>query len=122
MKLRIDMNLAPAWVELFTQHGHDAVHWSSVGDPRASDHTLMAWALQHGYVVVTHDLDFGAILAATGARGPSVIQLRTHNILPERAGATVLQAVAQFTAQLEAGALISIDPVSARARILPISR
>jgi len=28
----------------------------------------------NGYVLLTHDLDFGAILAASGANAPSVIQ------------------------------------------------
>ncbi len=28
----IDMNLSPAWVETFTEHGWPAVHWSTVGD------------------------------------------------------------------------------------------
>ena len=71
MKLLIDMNLAPLWVEVFQQHGWEAVQWSAVGDPRASDGTIMAWARDNGYVVFTHDLDFGALLAATGSRGPS---------------------------------------------------
>lgn len=37
----------------------------------------MTWTREHVYVVVTHDLDFSALLAATRAVGPSVIQLHT---------------------------------------------
>lgn len=116
------MNLSPTWIDFLRQHGHEAVHWSSVGDPRAPDRDLMAWGQQQGYVVFTHDLDFGAILAVSGATGPSVIQLRTLDTLPDRIGATVVQALTQFATVLETGALISIDPVSARARVLPIVR
>lgn len=38
-----------------------------------------------GYVVFTHDLDFGDILAATNADDPSVIQVRTQNLHEESA-------------------------------------
>ncbi|MFB3892252.1 MAG: DUF5615 family PIN-like protein [Phycisphaerae bacterium] len=65
------MNLSPLWAGVLSAHGWEAVHWSSVGDPRASDKVVMSWAAANGHVVLTHDLDFGAILAATGAREPS---------------------------------------------------
>ena len=64
------------------QAGIEAVHWSSVGDLRAPDHLIMDFAREHGYIVFTHDLDFGTILAATQAEAPSVIQIRTQNITP----------------------------------------
>ena len=34
------------------------------------------------FIVFTHDLDFSSLLFATGAKAPSVIQLRVQNILP----------------------------------------
>jgi predicted nuclease of predicted toxin-antitoxin system len=73
MKLLLDMNLAPDWCGVLGREGFDAVHWSAVGDGRATDAIVMAWARANGRVVVTHDLDFGALLAATGAEGPSVV-------------------------------------------------
>ncbi|MEM9906912.1 MAG: DUF5615 family PIN-like protein [Cyanobacteria bacterium P01_D01_bin.44] len=44
MKILIDMNLSPTWVEFFADDETEAVYWSVVGDPRASDRTLMQWA------------------------------------------------------------------------------
>jgi len=82
MKLLIDMNLSPLWVDTLTQHGWEAVHWSTVGDPHATDPTIMGWARERQYVVFTHDLDFGTLLALTHAQGPSVIQVRTQNVMP----------------------------------------
>ena len=76
MKLLIDMNLSPGWVQVFGQQGWETVHCPTVGDPRATDQTIMHWALEHEFVVFTHDLDFGALLAVTRAEGPSVVQLR----------------------------------------------
>jgi predicted nuclease of predicted toxin-antitoxin system len=56
----IDMNLSVEWVTELTRHGWSAVHWSTVGDPRADDSAIMGWAVANNHVVFTHDLDFGA--------------------------------------------------------------
>ena len=82
----------------------------------------MTWAAEHGYVVFTHDLDFGAILAATGASGPSVIQVRTQDTLPDALGQVVIRALEEYAKLLEEGALISLDRQRSRARILPLLR
>ena len=63
VKLLIDMNLSPEWVPVLKRHGWSAVHWSTIGDPRESDRVIMDWALRHDYIVFTHDLDFGTMLA-----------------------------------------------------------
>jgi predicted nuclease of predicted toxin-antitoxin system len=68
MKLLIDMNLSPRWVATLAAAGFETAHWSSLGEPDAADHEIMAFAAANGFVVVTHDLDFGAILAATQGR------------------------------------------------------
>ena len=82
----------------------------------------MDWARENDYVVYTHDLDFGAILAVTRAEGPSVLQVRAQNVLPEHLGEVVIAALRQVAQQLEAGALITVDEGTSRARILPINR
>lgn len=37
MKLLIDMNLSPDWVEVLATEGLEAVHWSKVGSSSAAD-------------------------------------------------------------------------------------
>ena len=64
MKILLDMNLSPALVQKLSSLTHTSIHWSEVGDARASDREIMAWAAENGYTVLTHDLDFGALLAA----------------------------------------------------------
>jgi predicted nuclease of predicted toxin-antitoxin system len=81
MRLLLDMNLSPTLCGRFAAGGHEAIHWSSVGDPRAPDATILNYASQHAMVVVTHDLDFGALLAASQTEGPSVVQFRTQDVL-----------------------------------------
>jgi len=96
------------------------VHWSSIGTPGAADTDILRYAKDDGYAVLTHDLDFGAILAATGGHAPSVIQVRTQDVFPEAIGRLVTAAINQFKDEIERGVLISIDENRSRARLLPL--
>ena len=116
------MNLSPNWIQLLKEAGHEAVHWSQVGAPNAPDYEIMTWARSNGYIVFTHDLDFGAILASTNKDSPSVLQVRTQNISLQHIGDFILTAIKQFEEILKQGALISLDENRARARILPLNR
>lgn len=120
MKIIIDMNLSPEWEVVFRNFGHAASHWSRIGAPDASDEDILGWARLHEHVVLTHDLDFGAILAATGVDFPSVLQVRAQDVSPSHLGPLVLSVLGQFEDTLKSGALISIDEAGSRARILPI--
>ena len=82
----------------------------------------MTWAKENSYVVFTHDLDFGMILALTQAESPSVIQVRTQDVTPAAIGELVINALRQFKPNLEQGALIIFDEAHVRARILPLKR
>lgn len=121
MKILVDMNLSPDWVEVLTRHGFAAVHWSTIGDPRAEDPALMSWARTNDYVVFTHDLDFGTLLALTQVEKPSVIQVRTHDVTPAHLAEMVIAALRNYESSLEAGALIVLDEGKSRVRILPLS-
>jgi predicted nuclease of predicted toxin-antitoxin system len=83
MKLLVDMNLSPRWVGLLTGAGTEAAHWSSLGPVNASDPEIKAFAKANGHVVLTHALDFSAILAATQGDKPSVAQIRSEDVSPE---------------------------------------
>lgn len=76
--------------------------------------------MTNGYIVFTNDLDFGAILAATQAEAPSVLQIRGQDILPTSIGDLVISVLQQFEAVLETGALVSVDRARNRVLILPI--
>ncbi len=120
MKLLIDMNLSPEWIPVLEKVGFEAVHWSSIGEFHATDDTILSWAKSHDYVVFTHDLDFGAILAATKTKSPSVLQVRTQDINSHHIGDLVISVLNQFQEHLLRGAIISVDEDKSRARILPI--
>jgi len=80
LKFLVDVNLSPRLVQILNQYGVNAVHWSEIGSLKAPDEEIFLLARKRNFVVITHDLDFGAILAATQADAPSVIQIRTLNV------------------------------------------
>jgi predicted nuclease of predicted toxin-antitoxin system len=95
VKILLDMNLSPVRVRFLESAGVAAVHWSTVGDPRADDRELMDWARSNGCVVFTNDLDFSALLAITRGSGPSVLQLRTQDLMRAAVGGTVLSLLSE---------------------------
>jgi predicted nuclease of predicted toxin-antitoxin system len=122
MMLLIDMNLSPDWVPFMASRGIDAVHWSSIGDPSADDAVLVDYALANSCIIITQDLDFGAILAACGFGEPSVIQIRSPRPTPERAGSVVVRALRQLSEELRTGALVTVDADRIRISMLPLGR
>lgn len=83
MKLLVDMNLSPNWAARLARHGFEAVHWSAIGAPTAPDPEILAWARDHGFVIISNDLDFSAILAASSGRAPSVVQVRMQDLISD---------------------------------------
>jgi predicted nuclease of predicted toxin-antitoxin system len=120
MKLLVDMNLSPRWVAFLAASQIEATHWSSVGPVKATDAEIMAYAREHGQIVLTHDLDFSAILATTRGTKPSVVQIRSEDLNPDAIGAQVVSAVRQLDSQLQSGALVSVEPHRTRVRLLPL--
>jgi len=120
MKLLVDVNLSPAWVVYLERHGVEAVHWTTVGDCRAEDSEIFAFASRGEYTIFTNDLDFGTMLAKRGAALPSVIQIRGQDVTPTQIGATVLQSLKSCADFIAAGALVTIDVRRSRVRILPL--
>jgi len=84
MRILVDMNLSPMWIEFMQRAGYPSTHWSGGGSLSAVDEATMRYANDHGYGVFTQDLDFGVLLAAQNAARPSVVQIRTQDVLRRR--------------------------------------
>jgi len=113
------MNLSPEWSCVLARHGFQAVHWSQIGDPTATDEEILAWARSNNHIILTHDLDFGSIIAAANTQYPSVLQIRTLDVNPYHIGDYIAAVLARFKTELQEGALITVDKSRSRARILP---
>jgi len=120
MRLVVDVNLTPAWSPFLIAAGHDAIHWRDIGALDAPDSEIADWARREGRVVLTHDLDYGTLLAVTRATGPSVIQMRVEDVRPATVGPALLAAIQTIERDFDSGFLATIDPRRHRITVLPL--
>ena len=95
---------------------HPLVHG---GKANAGDSEIMTFAAANDYVVLTNDLDFAAILAASHQKKPSVAQIRAEDLSPNVIGKQIVAALRHVQTELEAGALLTIESDRTRLRVLP---
>ncbi len=120
MKILIDMNLSPEWVQEFKLHKIEAAHWSDVGRFDAPDEIIIDWAIKNDHIIFTHDLDFGTALALTKANKPSVIQVRTQDVTIKNLSPMLFPTLLNYSDLLDKGALIVLDEYKQRIKILPL--
>ena len=120
MKLLLDMNLPPKLADILADKGISSVHWYAIGAPDASDEEIMSYAKDNDNVVVTHDLDFSAILSVTHGQKPSVIQIRVQNLNANEIAELIAMTVSQNSDTIGQGAIVSLDANRARMRVLPL--
>jgi predicted nuclease of predicted toxin-antitoxin system len=122
MKFLIDMNLSPRWCEVLQRHNFIAQHWSNIGSANAPDQLLLEYARDNQFVVLTSDLDFGYLLALGRYQAPSVVLLRVLDDRPEVLEIRLLTVLSAHQVDLEQGALLVLDEIQARVRILPLGK
>jgi len=120
MKLLLDINLSPTWVGFLEENGFEAVHWSTTGHRhRYRGHGVGARSRLCG----NHPRPrLSPILATTEAVGPSVVQVRTQDVLPDAVGSDVVRVLRDHLTALDQGAIVSIDELASRVRVLPIRK
>lgn len=116
----IDMNLSPAVATWLRAQGHDAVYAGQQGLASSPDTSLFALAASEKRIVVTFDLDFGEILAASGGRQVSVLLLRLRGMRQGKVIERLAAALAAAGSALNDGAIVSIEESRLRVRRLPI--
>lgn len=82
MKFLADMGISPKVVTFLADEGHDAVHLHEQGLDRLPDSEILRKARDEMRILLTHDLDFGELVAASGDRLPSVVIFRLRNMQP----------------------------------------
>ena len=121
MRFLADMGLAQSTVAFLRAEGHDAIRLRDQGLQQSEDIEIVQKTRTEGRVILTHDLDFGRIVALGGARVPSVITFRLSDMRPSQVNQRLLSVLERFTKQLEIGALISVTDSGIRVRSLPVS-
>jgi predicted nuclease of predicted toxin-antitoxin system len=120
MKFLADMGIAPNTVAYLRQLGHEAAHLSEQHLECLTDRGVVEKARSEDRVLLTHDLDFGGILAAMRSRLPSVITFRLHNMQPQNVRRHLAAVIAAHETLLAQGAMISVTEGRIRIRRLPM--
>jgi predicted nuclease of predicted toxin-antitoxin system len=116
------MGISPSTIAFLQGLGHDSVHLHAQGLGRLHDAGVLAKALQEGRILLTHDLGFGELMAASNAQLPSVIVFRLRNMRPERVNLYLQDIINEHRASLEQGAIVSVNEGQIRVRLLPHRR
>ena len=120
MKFLADMGISPRVVEQLRRKEHEAVHLIDEGLQRLPDGDVLQKARQEHRILLTHDLDFGELLAASGSELPSVIIFRLKDMRAPNVGKHLFSIIDQQTEALNAGAILSVTERKVRVRRLPI--
>jgi predicted nuclease of predicted toxin-antitoxin system len=120
VKFLADMGISMATVHALHQAGEDVVHLREQGLHNIPDDRIVAKAISEQRVILTCDLDFGDLLAASGDTVPSVILFRTRNQAPDAITPRLFQVLQDCRAALAAGAIVIVEDGGFRLRHLPI--
>jgi predicted nuclease of predicted toxin-antitoxin system len=120
MRFLADMGLSPKTVSFLRDAGYDAVHLHDQELDRLADSAILEKARTEGRVLLTHDLDFGELMAASGAALPSVVIFRLRDMRPPNVNRHLDEILTEYRKLLEDGAIASITEGRIRVRPLPI--
>lgn len=116
------MGLARRTAEFLRSQGYDAIHLRDQGLQRLSDAHIVEKAISEGRIILTHDLDFGRIVALSRSQFPSVITFRLADMRAREVNRRLDDVLSRFKLLLEEGALISVTDDAVRIRRLPVGR
>ena len=120
MRFLVDVNLSIEVARWLQGQGYDAVHLDEAGLARLADEDIVAKAAVEGRIVVTRDLDFGAIVTGAGARPVSVVIFRLTSGRPVRVIPRLRQALSEHASALASGAVVVVEEARFRVRRLPL--
>jgi predicted nuclease of predicted toxin-antitoxin system len=120
MRFLADAGISPKTVEFLRRNGHDAVHVREIAMQRATDRLVVERARADDRILLTFDLDFGAILALGVLNRPSAVIFRLANERADSVNRRLEAVLSEQAKALESGALILIEDARYRIRLLPI--
>ena len=120
MKFLVDMDISPKAAVFLRSLGYEAKHLSELGLNQMQDPDILLKARYEGHILLTHDLGFGELVAASSARLPSVITFRLRNMSPGRVNYYLKRVLVKHQDALEQGAIITVTEARVRVRPLPI--
>jgi predicted nuclease of predicted toxin-antitoxin system len=120
MKYLLDQGLPRSAASLLREAEVDAIHTGECGLAKASDSTILGFARENNYVVVTYDADFHMLMALSREIQPSVIRIRIERLKYYELKELILLVQDCCQEDIEKGALVSVTEERIRLRLLPI--
>ncbi|MCS6910075.1 MAG: DUF5615 family PIN-like protein [Anaerolineales bacterium] len=120
MKFLANMGISPLTVAFLRREGHDALHLHEAGLNILPDSLVLRKARDEDRILLTSDLDFADLLAASGETLPTVVIFRLRNMSPDSVNRHLEMLLAQYSAELEQGVIVSVAEDHVRVRRLPI--
>ena len=120
MKLLLDQGLPRSTVLYLRDKGIEAVHVGDKGLATAADSEILDYGRREGFVVVTLDADFHALLTRAGLTRPSVIRIRIEGLRGENLARLLVTVLQVCTDDLLQGAMVSVTENGIRIRHLPV--
>lgn len=120
MRFLVDMGISPKTVDYLQRLGHDARHLHAEGLDRLPDSDILKKAREERRVLLTHDLDFGELIAASEASTPSIVIFRLQEMRPTQVNRYLHGVLLRHQSELEHGAVVSVSEGQIRIRTLPI--
>ena len=120
MRFLADMPISPRTVSYLNRIGHEAVRLNELGMEKSEDEEIIAYGRSQNMVILTMDLDFGGILAFSGATKPSVMTFRLENPDVDRINRILEEIIPRLQNDLEGGAMVTVEEARVRIRKLPI--
>lgn len=122
MRLLLDQGLPRSAASLLCDVGIDTVHTGEIGYVTAEDIDILVLAREESRLIVTLDSDFHALLALSNAALPSVIRIRIERLRGNELALLLRKLIDKWIVELEAGALLTVQPGRVRYHRLPIVR
>lgn len=119
MRFLADMGVALRVVAWLRVEGHDVVHLREENLHTLPDLEIFEKAISENRILLTFDLDFGEVVALSGARSPGTVIFRLRNTTTPHVIDRLRNVLEQSTKDLEDGAIVVVEETRHRVRRPP---
>lgn len=122
MRFLLNMNVPRELGRRLAAEGHNCLHVGDISMAQATDLAIIEKARSSREVILTHDLDYGHLLAFSGESIPSVVIFRLRDTHPDNLLARIMDTWHEIEKPLLEGAIVVMEDAALRIRRLPIAR